>query len=375
MKEIDNPFVTKGYAGEAYFCDRVKETKDILDLMTNGNNIALISPRRIGKTDLINHCFAQPSIQKKYYTFHIDIYATTSMRDFVNLFGMGVLESLKPLGKKVWETFISAIKSVQAELSYDINNNPTWSLGLGDITNPMVTLDEIFSYLQNADRPCLVAIDEFQQIAKYSDVKSTEALLRTYIQRCPNATFLFAGSQRHLMTEIFTSPARPFYQSVMLMGLKKISLEKYTEFAVSKFEEYNKKIDIDVIEDVYQRFDGITSCMQRMMNVLFLRTPDKGICHLSDVDNAQDYILDLFDETFSIIIDNVPEKQREVLRAIAAEGKAKGVTGKQFLKTHHLHTASVVTAALRGLMDKELITTESGSYMLYDPFLQKWMTR
>ena len=56
---FDNPFVTTGYVGKEYFCDREKETEDIVRLLTNGNNVALISPRRYGKTDLLRHCFAQ----------------------------------------------------------------------------------------------------------------------------------------------------------------------------------------------------------------------------------------------------------------------------------------------------------------------------
>ena len=71
-----NPFVTKGYAGSAYFCDRARETRNMVDLLTNDNNVALISPRRLGKTDLIRHTFCQPEIQQHYYTFLIDIYAT-----------------------------------------------------------------------------------------------------------------------------------------------------------------------------------------------------------------------------------------------------------------------------------------------------------
>lgn len=370
---IENPFVTKGYAGPEYFCDRVKETHDILQLVTNGNNIALISPRRIGKTDLITHCFSQREISDHYYAFHIDIYATTSLRDFVNVFGMAILETLKPLGRKIWEKFVSVLKSLQAELSYDINNNPSWSLGLGDIQNPLLTLDEIFQYLQNADRPCIVAIDEFQQIIKYKDEKSAEALLRTYIQRCPNATFIFAGSKRHLMTEMFTSPARPFYQSVIPMGLKRISIESYTEFAVGCFEEYGKTVDPAVVENVYRKFDGITASMQRMMNVLFFLTPANGHCTIDMVDKALQYILDLFDDNYATLLESLPEKQREVFRAIAAEGKAKGVTGSKFIRKYHLQTASVVNAALRGLMDKDLVTVDNGEYSVYDPFLARWM--
>ena len=78
---MKNPFVTNGYAGPEYFCDRVEETQHITEMLTNENNMALISPRRIGKTELIHHCFAQPVIQKDYYTFIIDIYSTNSVRD------------------------------------------------------------------------------------------------------------------------------------------------------------------------------------------------------------------------------------------------------------------------------------------------------
>lgn len=371
-----NPFITKGYAGAEYFCDRTKETNDIVTLLTNGNNIAIMSPRRIGKTDLIRHCFAQPGLKDHYNTFLIDIYATQDIRDFVNVFGKNILDALKPKGKKVWETFIGALKSVQAQLSFDINNNPSWSLGLGDISNPSVTLDEIFSYLDNAPKPSIVAFDEFQQITHYPNGSNIEALLRTYIQRCNNATFIFSGSKRDLMTEIFSSPARPFYQSVMPLSLRKISETTYEAFACSLFKKNGKNIEPGAVADVYGRFDGVTSCLQRMMNVLFLRTPDGGTAKASDVGPALDYILDLFEDNYQSLFDQIPSKQREVLAAIAQEGCAKGVTSRQFIRKHHLQTASAVTAAIRGLLDKDLITFEqSGEYMVYDQFFGLWLRR
>ena len=236
MEQLNNPFVIYGYKGAEYFCDRETETRQITELLVNENNIALISPRRIGKTELIHHCFAQPGIKDKYYTFVIDIYSTNSVSDLVNMFGKAIIDGLRPLGRKVWEKFINIVSSIRSEISFDINGQPSWGLGIGEIKNPEVTLDEIFAYLNNADKPCLVAIDEFQQITNYGD-KRIEALLRTYVQRCVNAHFIFSGSHRHLMGEIFTSPARPFYQSVVLMNLKPLSLDKYREFAIDKFKE------------------------------------------------------------------------------------------------------------------------------------------
>lgn len=370
---MDNPFVTKGYAGPEYFCDRVKETEDLVKLLTNENNIALISPRRVGKTDLIRHCFQQPEIKDRYYTFHIDIYATTSLRDFVNVFGRAILDELKPKGRVVWEGFLHVLRSLRSEITYDINNFPTWSLGLGDIENPATTLDEIFEYLKNADKPCLVAIDEFQQIAKYTDSPNIEATLRTYIQKCINATFIFSGSKRHLMGEIFISPSRPFYQSVLVMNLRPISVEKYTEFAQMQFEKYGKSIDASVVETIYNRFDAVTSCIQRLLNVLFLKTLPGQQCTTDMVDGAISYILDMFTETYADLLDKIPEKQREVFIAIAKEGKATGITSKAFVKRHHLQTVSVVTAAVRGLLDKDFITQDKNVYMVYDPFFALWL--
>ena len=66
---IDNPFVTTGYAGAEYFCDREKETEDIIRYLTNGNNIALISPRRYGKSDLLRHCFAKGNCREILYVY------------------------------------------------------------------------------------------------------------------------------------------------------------------------------------------------------------------------------------------------------------------------------------------------------------------
>lgn len=370
-----NPFVTKGYAGAEYFCDRVKETQDLVQLLTNENNMALISPRRLGKTDLIRHCFNQPAIKEGYYTFMIDIYATGSLRDFVNVFGKAILEALKPRGRKVWELFVAALKSLQQELTFDMNGIPVWSLGMGNMENPAITLDEIFSYLDSADKPCLVAIDEFQQITQYPDGQNIEAALRTRIQRCQNATFVFAGSKRHLMGEIFTSPSRPFYQSVITMGLSPISEEKYTEFAVRLFEQHGKRLDAAVVHEVYSRFSGVTSCLQRVMNVLYFRTERGGCCTLEGVDDTIDYLLDLYSENYETQLSQMSEKQRIVFRAIVAEGKAKNVTGGTFIKKYRLWSASSVMSALKALLDKDFVTQEDGAYIPYDQFFALWLQR
>ena len=82
-KMMKNPFLTYGYNGPEYFCDRVEETKRLTSLLMNGNHVALMSPRRMGKTGLIRHCFAQQELQKDYYLFLVDIYATKSLSELI----------------------------------------------------------------------------------------------------------------------------------------------------------------------------------------------------------------------------------------------------------------------------------------------------
>ena len=372
---MNNPFITNGYASPEYFCDRQRETETITRLLTNENNIALISPRRIGKTDLLHHCFTQAEIKEQYHTFIIDIYPTNSMRDFINVFGKAVLDELKSKGRKAWSTFIQAVSSLRSEITYDATGQPSWSMTIGDIANPAVTLDEIFNYLNHAEKPCLVAIDEFQQITRYPDAANVEASLRTYIQRCNNAHFVFSGSQRHLMGAMFTSPSRPFYQSVTIINLPPISLEKYTEFATRHFEAAGKKIDAEVVKNVYERFDGITSYLQRIMNMLFTQTAKGETCTLSMIDVAINDLLDFSSDTYESLLYQMPEKQKEVFIAIAAEGNVKNISGSTFVKKYRLTSASSVLSAVKSLLEKDFITQEKNVYSVYDKFFALWINK
>ena len=367
-----NPFVTNGYAGSEYFCDRVVETEDIRSLLENENNIALISPRRIGKTELINHVFDCDNFRRNYHCFLVDIYATKTLSDMVNMLGKTVLDELKPKGRNVWEKFVSGLSSLKSEISFDINGLPAWSVGLGEIKNPAITLDEIFAYLQNADKPCIVAIDEFQQITKYSD-STIEATLRTYVQKTTNAHFIFAGSHRHLMGGMFTSPSRPFYQSVTVMDLQPLSLDKYTEFAIAKFKESGREMDPAVVGELYRRFDGVTSYIHRVLNILFSRTEAGQTCGTEMITPAVDFIVRLSSDTYESLFYQMPPKQRDVFLAIASEGKATEITGSTFIKKHGLVSASSASSAIKGLLDKDFITNDTGVYSVYDKFFQLWL--
>lgn len=373
-EKIDNPFVTTGYVSAEYFCDREKETQDIIRYLTNGNNVALISPRRYGKSDLLRHCFAQKIISDKYYTFIVDIYSTKTVAEMVGKLGSAILETLKSRGRKAWERFLSILSSVRSGISFDINGQPSWTMSVGDIQSPTATLDEIFNYLQNADRPCLVAIDEFQQITKYGD-PNIEAEIRTHVQYCNNAHFVFSGSRRHLMGAIFTSPARPFYQSVTLYHLDCLPLEKYAEFCVSHFKRQGKKLDDNVVSRLYSQFDGVTYYMQRVMNELFSKTSADATCVEADVSKAVDEIIAVSSIIYEDLMYQLPDKQSRVLIAVAKDGCAENVTSGKFVKRHGLVSPNSVKSAIPALIDKGLLTQDKGTYKVYDLFFALWLVK
>ena len=366
---IYNPFPTQGYAGAEYFCDRVEETETLTRLLTNGNNVLLLSPRRIGKTGLIEHCFAQPVIRDKYITVIVDIYSSKNLQDFVFMLGNRVLQSVKPLGRKIWEQLLGVLMSIRSSISFDINGVPEWSLGLSDIKNPSATLDEIFHFLEVAPKPCIVAIDEFQQIAKYPET-NVEAILRTYIQKLHNARFVFAGSQRHLMGEMFLSPSRPFYLSTSPMSLSPIDMDKYYEFAERHFKNGGKHITRPAFDKIYSSFEGVTWYVQFILNMTYSMTTEQ--CDDAMVDNAIQQTLDTFSTVFQNMLYQLPFKQKEVLIALANEGKAENVTSKAFLRKYSL-TASSVQAAVKGLLEKDFITHDIGVYQLSDKFFALWL--
>ena len=251
---------------------------------------------------------------------------------------------------------------------------PSWNVSVDDIANPNNTLDEIFHYLQQADKPCLVAIDEFQQILKYSDT-NVEASLRTYVQYCSNAIFVFLGSQRHLMGATFVSPYRPFYQSVTVMNLNLIDEEKYWEFCNAHFEKAGKTIDRETVKQLYAQFEGVTLYLQKVMNVLFMRTAKNQHCTINDLQSAVDYIIDFTNHTYEDLMYQRPEKQSLVLRAIAKEGKVKQITSGKFARHYGLISPSAVKSAVNALLDKDLITQDKGVYQVYDKFLEIWLKR
>ena len=373
MAKVINPFIVTGKIEPEYFCDRVTESARLIKSVTNGNNLVIISPRRMGKTGLIQFCYDKPEIAAEYYTFFIDILHTSSLREFTYLLGREIYETLLPRSRKMADLFIQTIKSISGKFGFDpITGMPTFNVELGDIDRPEYTLDEIFQYLGHADKPCIVAIDEFQQIARYPE-KNVEAVLRTHIQKCTNTTFVFAGSQRHMMQNIFFSASRPFYQSASFMNLGPIAEEAYRRFVQRHFRQAGKEISGECIERIYTLFEGHTWYMQSMLNRLYEQTAKGEGATLEEADIVLHQTVNAQQAMYQNMVAMLSERQKELLFAIGKEGRAREITSVDFVTRHGLYSSSSVQSAARQLLEKEFITKEENVYQVYDRFFGLWL--
>ena len=375
MGKTINPFVVSGKIPEVYFCDRIEESALLEKSLTNQLNVVLTSPRRMGKSSLVDFVFDKPAIKDDYITISIDILQTTTFREFIFSLGTAVFDTVASRGEKWKKQFVSIMKSLSGSFGYDpILNTPTFDIRLGDIQQPEFTLSEIFQYLESVEKRCLVVIDEFQQITRYPE-KNVEEILRTHIQKLSNANFVFSGSRRRLMEEMFFSAKRPFYQSAKPLRLEAIDKNVYFDFARKQFHNADKEIDDEAFALVYDTFWGVTFYVQRLMKDAYIETSPGTTCGVEMMKLLiENYIMEN-DSHLREQLSFITEAQKELLYAIHAEGHVQSITSSAFNRKHRLRSPSSTQSAALKLLEYDLITRKEKTYSLSDPLLSLWLDR
>lgn len=373
QKQLDNPFVFQGYEGPEYFCDRVEETENLISALKNGRNITLISPRKIGKTGLINHVFYQIKVENKdAICIYVDIFSTKNLQEFVELLCKTVIEDALEREKSFANKVLDFFKGLRPTISPDLMTGmPTVSVNVVP-AQAEYTLKSVFSHLNGLGKPVYMAVDEFQQITEYPET-GTEALLRSNIQFIHHVNFIFSGSKKHLMEEMFCAPNRPFYQSTQLMNLEPLQEEIYYDFARKFFEAKKGSFSQQVFHDIYQRFDGYTWYLQAILNRLY----EQG--KKVETDNqAVDAILfhvNALAPHYQMLTSFLTDNQFSLLKAIARAELVEQPLSNEFIKRYELPSTSSVKSALSVLVDKDLVYQTSKGYIIYDRFLGLWLKR
>ncbi len=370
-EQVFNPFSITSYMGAEYFCDRVHETEELAGALSNGRNVTLISPRRVGKTGLIHHFFRSLN-PKEVQCFYVDLYSTSNLQEFTKVFAQEVLtQRITPFSEQVWSEITHFFGSLRPVWGADpISGMPQCTIDIQPQREEW-TLQQIFAYLEKSAVPCYVAFDEFQTIAEYKDVKM-EALLRTYIQQLHNVHFVFAGSKKHIMTEMFSSAKRPFYRSTQMMHIDVIEEQTYYAFASKHLALHGQHISEETFHELYTLVDGYTWNMQSLLNRLYQSGVEQ--IEYNTVLSMLNHILLEEVPSYQMICRLVTDRQLQVLRAVAKEGVVKEPGSNVFLQKHQLGAYSTVRSALLNLLDKELLyQNDDGSYMVYEKFFGLWL--
>ena len=365
-----NPFILTGYVSPDYFCNREQETQKLISALQNGRNVTLISPRRIGKTGLIRHVFHRMEAEKLAKCYYVDLYKTDSLASLVEQLANVVLGSLDTTKSKIVKQVSTFFKSLRPLFSFDsLTGVPTFMV---DVKPEMAehSLAEIFSYMEQSGQLCVVAMDEFQSITSYGD-SSVEALLRSHIQQLTSVHFVFSGSQRHVLENMFASANRPFYQSTQILNLNEIEEQAYCNFATAKLAAHRQQLNADVFGYLYQELAGHTWYVQMLLNRLY----DSGEKLISRevVDKVLTGIVDENEATFQTFMRLVTLIQARLLRAIAREGTVQQALGQSFISQYHLGATSTIRSALNALVEKELVLDVQGAYQVYDRFFALWL--
>lgn len=366
-----NPFIINGYVSPEYFCDREKETEALAKNIRNGRNVVLTSPRRMGKSGLVKHCVTVNNFSSEYNVFITDIYPANDLKDFTAMLGSSIVKSLKGTDEKALEFFLSIVTSVQAAIGTSICNDPMINLQLRNPLKPQNTLEEIFSYIKKSRKPSLVVIDEFQAVSKFPEA-NVEEMLRTYIQECPTSRFIFTGSQRHTIAQMFNSSGRAFYQSTVPMELLPIPQDRYLGFAQEMFDRYGRRLDEEAFTFAYDIGESVTWYVQMILNQMFLLT---GRGETATADTAREAVSDIlssYDFTYQEMLAKIPSKQKDLLLAMARSGCPAELLSADFVMECGMTTSSIQSAK-RGLLAKDYLTESMGRIKIYNRFFELWL--
>jgi AAA+ ATPase superfamily predicted ATPase len=358
------------------FCDREKELQTLRSNCQNGINTTLISHRRMGKTGLIYRFFDDVESKKEKdmpVTLYVDIYATQNLKEFTRQIAEVIFKKLSNkngLGKQ----FLKVLKGMHAVFSYNtLTGEPKLSFEYHEPAAYEHSLHTLFQFLETQKTPVIVAIDEFQQVSAYPE-KNTEALLRTIIQNMQNVNFIFSGSNRHLMSEIFSNAAHPFFSSTQFLFLDTIPTVSYQPFIIEKFAEQKRTISAEAVDFILSWTFAHTYYVQAVCNRIFSKnitnidlTATKQICY--EILKTQ--------ETLFIQYRNLlTPAQWKLLKAIAKEKQVAQPTGGKFITKYGL-SASSVQRTLPILLEKEMLlaypTATETTYRIYNCFMGHWL--
>ena len=363
---MNNPFVVTGVVDDPSFCNRQQEQDELRNHIDNAQNVLLFSHRRYGKTSLIVKVF---KTLQNVAPVYVDLYGTTSIDGFIKALIKGA-SVLEPKSSRFIKVIRESISGLSLSFGFDpISQAPNVSASF-DRQPDAADLEAAFQLVQRVARKkrMVIAFDEFQEVAGYGAV-TFEKELRKIIQHHANIAYIFAGSQRHLLTLMFNDAKRAFYQMAISMPLHRISTEDYIAWIQTLYARGGKTIDAMTIADIVARCENHPKYVQEYFYALW---PIKKI-GADQINAVENTILAKRSVEFMNVWDSLTLNQKKTLKLVAATA-GRQLFSADNLSRFRLKTASQVAAAIKVLEHRELLR-KNGGFCIYDPVFRKWIER
>jgi len=369
---MQNPFIL-GIAEESDFCNRKNELKDLLQYAHNGQKVVLYSARRYGKSSLIMQVLNNLS-KEGFLTAYVDLFPVSSENDVVSKFATAVFKGIgrradpRKLTTKVTNIFKRMVPTVEIlpdriEFLVKFDRSTKLELLLDDL------MEGIANYVREKNLRACIALDEFQEITELPESKKIEGTLRSHIQRQKEISYLFVGSRRRTILDIFTNKNRPFYKSTFLYILKEIPKQDFALYIISKFKESKKQCSLENAEQIYDKVRGYPYYVQKL-SALTWDLSDKT-CNADMINRAYKMLLKIEAVDFEGIWSGLTLSQKSLLKAIAREPYAS-IFSKGYLERYGLSIGGA-QKALKSLISRDLIEKENDIYRLTDPVMAAWL--
>lgn len=373
--KFESPFVFGVRVEGDTFTDRRIETDRLKANFTYGVNTILISPRRMGKTSLVDRvCSLVGSDDIRIA--RIDAFGTRSEADFINAFATAVVRATSSKWEEWMENAKVFLSRFVPKISFGMDPYNDFSVSLeynasNNTTEEVLRLPELIA--QEQGYRIVVCIDEFQQIGEYPDSLTFQKKLRGVWQLQSHVSYCLYGSKKHMMERMFQNSSYPFYRFGDLFYLGKISEADWTEFICQRFEVTGKHIPEQLAQSICRVTDRYSSYVQQLAWLVWLHTDDTAT--ETDLQNAIDRLLDACEPLFIQQTEDMSSYQMNFLHAIA-NGVNTGFTQSAVLKKYQLGTAANITRLKKSLTEKDIITTVAPKTLaISDPILQMWLKR
>ena len=359
------------------FTGREEESRRLKLNFENGINSILISPRRWGKTSLVDHVCRQLE-GSDIITVRLDIFGCKSEYDFYNVFAAAVL---KQTASKV-QLWMDEAKDFLARLTPRINipvdpaSEISVSLGITPEThNPEEILNMVELIAKRKDRHIVVCIDEFQQVGEFENTKSVQATLRSVWQHHHYTSYCLFGSKRHMMSKMFLNRSMPFYQFGDLMWLQKIPTVDWTGYIISHFESAGRHISEQMAQKICELVDLYPSYVQHLASIVLNHTPQGETATEELLPSAIKELISTNEALYMQQIEPLSGYQMNLLRAIVS-GIHSGFNEKKVRSQFDLGSPSNMTRLREALIERDLIYSEmrQGSLLYIILFLHQTTT-